>query len=140
MLQVTSAVVSVCYNYSRAVKSSSWELPRIIEELKSLREALENLESIAEQAESSDPVTGSQLPALKLLCRPEGVLTVCLTELEALKNKLAPPRWSYNMGVRGKAMVQALRWPLEEAETKMIFEKIGRAKSILALAITADHA
>lgn len=91
VLQAANAVISVCYDYSSAVKNSSWELPRVTEEVKSLRNVLETLEQLA-KADSTDSAAETQLLTLKLLCEPDvGPLATCLVELEALQKKLAPP-------------------------------------------------
>ena len=141
VLQAANAVISVCYDYSAAIKNSPWELPRVIEEVKSLRNVLETLDQLAKRAESADPATEAQLPALKLLCEPvAGPLAMTLVELEALEKKLAPPSWSGQAGSRRRAIIQVLGWPLKEGDTKKILENIERFKTTLNLAITADQA
>ena len=140
VLQATNAVVSVCYDYSCAMKSSSWELPRVIEEVKDLRNVLETLEQLAKKAENADLAAKGRLPTLKLLCNPEGLLAMCLRELQELKEKLDPPGWSGQVGSKRRAFIQALSWPLKEDDTKKTLEKIGRLKATLNLALTVDQA
>ncbi|KAI9856111.1 MAG: hypothetical protein M1813_009229 [Trichoglossum hirsutum] len=141
VLHATNAVISICYDYGAAVKKSPWELSRLTEEVKSLRNILEALEQLAKKSESSDSATDSQLPTLTLLCEPDtGPLAMCLTELEALEKKLCPPSWSGQVGSKRRALVQAFGWPLKERDTKKILENIGRYKATLNLAITADQA
>lgn len=140
VLQATNAVVSVCYDYSCAMKSSSWELPRVIEEVKDLRNVLETLEQLAKKAENADLAAKGRLPTLKLLCNPEGLLAMCLRELQELKEKLVPPDWSGQVGSKRRAFIQALSWPLKEGDTKKTLEKIGRLKATLNLALTVDQA
>jgi len=140
VLQAANAVISVCYDYSCAMKNSSWELPRVIEEVKDLRNVLETLEQLANKAENADPAAEGQLPTLKLLCNPEGLLAMCLRELQALKEKLDPPDWSGQVGSKRRAFIQALSWPLKEGDTKNTLEKIGRLKTTLNLALTVDQA
>lgn len=140
VLQAANAVVSICYDYSCAMKGSSWELPRVMEEVKSLRNVLEALEQLAKKAESADPAAEGRLPSLKLLCNPEGLLAMCLSELEALRKKLDPPDWSGQLGSKRRAVVRALSWPLKEGDTKKTLEKIGRVKATLNLALTMDQA
>ena len=140
VLQATNAVVSICYEYSCAMKNSSWELPRVTEEVKGLRNILETLEPLARKAENADPAAEGRLPTLKLLCNHEGLLAMCLGELEVLKKKLDPPDWSGQVGSKRRAFVQALSWPLKEGDTKKTLEKIGRLKATLNLALTVDQA
>ncbi|KAF8249250.1 hypothetical protein K440DRAFT_598963 [Wilcoxina mikolae CBS 423.85] len=141
VLQATNAIISVCYDYSTSVKGSSTELSRVTEEVKSLRNVLEAVAQLAQKAESADPTAGSQLPTLKSFCEPDvGQLAVCLVELNALKDKLAPPDWSGQEGSKRRRLVQALGWPLKEGETKKTLENIERFKATLNLALTVDQA
>jgi|SRR5436190_5912370 len=139
VLQATNAVVSICYEYRSAIKNSTWELSRVLEEVKSLRNVLESLEQLAEKAEIADPAAETQLPTLKLLCEPEvGPLALCLVELEALQKKLVPPSSSGQVGSK-RALIEKLVWPLRKGDTKRIIENIGRFKATLNLAMTADQ-
>jgi hypothetical protein len=141
VLQATNTVISICYDYSSAIKNSPWELTRVTEETKNLRSVLETLEQLSKKAESADPTAKSQLPALRLLCESDtSPLAACLLELEALEKKLAPPNWSRQSGSKKRALVQALGWPLREGDTKKILGNIERVKATLNLAITADQA
>ena len=141
VLQATHAVISVCYDYRSAVKNSSWELPKVIDELTSLRNILETLERLARKAESADPVAESRLPNLKWLCEgPAGPLVTCLKEVEALEKKLAPPPWSGQAKSKRSAFIAALGWPLKKEDTKKTLENIERSKNTLNLAITGDQA
>ena len=139
VLQVANRVVSICYDYSCAIKNSSWELPRVTEEVKGLRNVLETLERLAREAENGDPAAEIQLPTLRLLCNPEGPLAVCLGELEALRKELDPPNRSDQFGSKRRAFVKVVSWPLREKDTRRILENIGRLKAILNLALTVDQ-
>jgi hypothetical protein len=144
VLQATNSVISFCYNYHAAIKNSSWELPRVLELVKSLRHVLETLESRASGVKSTDPDAVSRLQNLELLCRPKtgnegGLLAMCLEELDSLQKKLAPPGWAGPLGSKRMALTQALRWPLKESDTKKMLENIGRFRDTLALALTTDQ-
>lgn len=143
VLQATNAVISICYDYSSSVKQSNWQLPKVIEEVKGLRNVLETLELLCKTAESADPGPGSRLPILKLLCSSDagrGLLVDCLRELNLLKERLSPPSWAGPDGSRRRALVQAVGWPLKEGDTKKALDRIGRYKATLTLAVTADQA
>ena len=143
VLQAANAVVSVCYYYSAAVKNSPWELSRITEEAKSLRNVLEVLVQLAKQAETADPVAETKLPTLKLLCESNakpGPLDSCLEELRWLEKKLSFPKWAGTDGSKRRAFMQAISWPLKEGETAKAVERISRFKATLALALTVDQA
>jgi hypothetical protein len=139
VLQITNSVVSVCYDYSAAVQGTSWELPRVRTEMESLRNVLQTLEPLAKQAEFASLVAGTRLPTLNLLCGPRGLLQNCFDEVKRLDERLKSPSWSDGFGPKRRAFIQALRWPLKEAETRKSLENIGRFKDTLVLAITADQ-
>ena len=139
VLQISNAVLSVCYDYSAAAKGASWELPKLITEVEGIRNVLQNLEPLARRAELADPAAGTKLPALALLCKPNGVLQSCFDDLRHLEEKIKPPGWSEGFGPKRKALVQACRWPFKEAQTKELLERIARFRGSLALAINTDQ-
>jgi len=116
-----------------------WEVPSIRTGLEKLREVLQTLEPLAEQAESGSSSRGTRLPTLKPLCGRGGLLQSCLDIITRLDRRLKTPAWSHRFGPKRKALVQALRWPLNEAETKKTLQIIDRFTGILKLAIVADQ-
>lgn len=140
VLQITNSVLSVCYDYSAAAKDAPWELSRVVAEMESLRSVLQTLEPLAKEAESSDPSAGTRLLTLTLLCGPQGLLQHVLDEVTRLDERLKTPSWSDKFGPKRKAFIQALRWPLNKAETKEALVNIGRIKDTFTLALTADEA
>jgi hypothetical protein len=141
VLQATSAVVSICYDYSSAVEGSSWELLKIIDEVRGLRNVLESLEGLSRQAADTGKGAESRLPSLELLCEPRtGLLARCLSELTDLDKKLQPPGWGGPPGSKRRALVQASGWPLKRGAVEKSLANIGRLKETLSLAITADEA
>ncbi|KAJ8108074.1 hypothetical protein ONZ43_g6538 [Nemania bipapillata] len=144
VLQATNSVISICYDYRAAAKNSSWELPRVIELVKSLRHVLETLEGLASGAKGTDPDAVPRLQTLQQLCRPNtgnegGLLALCMKELNILQKKLAPLGWAGPVGSKRVALVQALKWPLKESDTKKSLESIGRFRDTLSLALTTDQ-
>ena len=137
VLQMTSSVISVCYDYQAAVKGAPWELSQIKMELESLRNILHELEPRAKQAELAESISGASTQALSLLCGP---LQQCLQVIKELETQLKTPSWSDGYGPKRKALIQALRWPLKESDTRKALENIGRFKATLSLAISADQA
>jgi len=141
VLQATSAVVSICYDYKSAIEGSSWELLKIIDEVRSLRNVLESLEQLARQAGSTRAEAESRLPSLRLLCKPgTGLLAKCLAELTGLDRKLRPPGWSGPAGSRRRALIQASGWPMKKGAVEKALVNIGRLKETISLAISADEA
>ena len=140
VLQAAEAVISVCCDYRSAVKGSSWEVPRVLEEVRTLRSVLLTLEELADKAETPSSDAKSRLPTLKSLCDPDtGILIECRNELNDLNTKLTPPEWSGRTGSKRRGLVQALTWPLKKGETEKVLASIERFKSTVDVAITTDQ-
>ncbi len=136
LIGATRDVISICQNYRAAVKGADWELPRLVEEVESLRRVLQDLERLAKQAENADPAAVSQLPQLRSFCDPKtGTFALCLSELQTLERKLIPPRWGGESGSRRSKITQAVSWPLKKAFVKETLENLGRFKATLNLAL-----
>ena len=139
VLQATKAVISVCCNYRSSVKGSTSEVSRVLEEIRGLRDVLRTIEGLANKAETSGSTNQSRFPALQYLCDPNtGILNRCRTELEMLNSSLVPPGWNGPSGSKRRALVEALRWPLQRGETEKILERTERFKSTISLINTAD--
>ncbi|KAL8780876.1 MAG: hypothetical protein Q9213_006266 [Squamulea squamosa] len=138
VLQITQSVLSVCYDYSAALKGASWELTKAKDELEGLRSVLQALEPLMREAEATDPADNTKLPTLEALCRPRGVLQACVAEMQQLEKKLKGPGWSKHLGPRRKAFLQSLRWPLQEDETRKALERIARFRDTLGFALDVD--
>lgn len=136
VLQITKSVLSVCSDYKAAVKGAPWELPGIQKETEDLLGVLQRLEPLALKGSASDP---RQFANLALLSGPEGLIEVCRNDIARLEKKLKAPDWMKAFGPRRQALVQSLRWPLKEADTKKIIQSIGRFTRVLNLALEADQ-
>ncbi len=139
VIQVTTSVISVCYDYSAAVKGASWQLTRTKAALESLRNVLQQLEPLAKQAELAPATDHGNLPVFAQLCAPGGLLELCCKDVKELEGKLKTPIWCDGFGPRRKALVQVLRWPLKEADTEKALRQIGRFTDTLNVALTADQ-
>lgn len=140
VLQAANAIISICCDYSAAVKGASWELPKVTKEIRSLRDVLELLAALAKRVENADPSAEAKLPALKLLCEPgAGPLAMCKAELESLKIKLEPPKWTGPITSKRTALMQTLSWPLKEGEAKKMLQNMERYKTTLNMALEIDQ-
>ena len=140
VIQAAEAVISVCCDYRSAVKCSSWEVPRVLEEVRALRNVLRTLEELADKAEAPSSDGKSRLPALKSLCDPNtGTLIKCCTEFNNLTTKLTPPEWIGRAGSKRRGLVQALTWPLKKGDTEKVLASIESFKSTINIAITTDQ-
>ena len=134
LVDATHKVISICQNYKAAVKGAEWELPRIIEEVGSLRGVLQGLEGLAKLAENGDPAAMSQLQQLSRLCDPKtGTLALCLSELQTLERELIPPGWTGESESKRRKLIQALGWPLKKPFVKETLGNLERFKASLNL-------
>ena len=141
VLQAANAIISFCYDFRCALQDRPWALTKLTEEVAAIRNVLETLETLAEQAEGKalNVAAKSQLPALQLLCKPGGALEMCLWELDTLEKKLDSPGWGGKVGSKKQAMLKAIGWRLKDKEVSEILARLERFKSAFNLALTADE-
>ena len=130
VLQVTSAVISICYDYRQGVKNSSREVIQLSDELNSLKDVLDALLHLVEKSASTNP---ARLSTFELLAKSDGPLLTCQSELERLKAELEPETgW--------RAVRKSLVWPLKDGEMRKSLGSLERLKSTMQLALSADQA
>jgi hypothetical protein len=133
VLQVTSAVITVCYAYRQGQKHFTREVIQLSDELNSLKDVLDALLRLVEKSESSsDSDESARLATFELLAKPDGPLLTCQSELERLKAKLEPETgW--------RAVKRSLVWPLKEGEMRKALGALERLKGTIQLALSADQ-
>jgi len=87
VIELSGAVVRICYNFRKSVKGASGEAAKITKELNALHNVLEQL---LEFAESEERAGTSRLSSLSSLTKLDGPLARCQGELEILGQKLKP--------------------------------------------------
>jgi hypothetical protein len=146
LLQATSTLISICYDFRSCLNNTPWSLPLIISEMKSLRSILETLEQLSQSEIHTDLKRRS---AFALLCEKEnGPLVSCQRELAVLEEKIMGRGWVERVGgvVGGReggkrrALVMALGWRVRDADARGCLERIERCKNTLGLAVSADEA
>jgi len=127
VLQISSALISICYEYRQGTKNSSRDIVQISDELNSLKDVLESLLKLVE---SNHDV---RLSSFELLVRENGPLLACKKELERLRRELEPENgW--------RKVKRQLVWPLREVEVKKALGDLERLKGTMQLALAADQA
>jgi len=127
VVQITTSVISICYDYRSGVASASRDVVQITESLNSLKEVLESLLRLIETTKAGE------LSTVELLARDGGTLQSCQAELERLRGKLEPEKgW--------RKLRNSLVWPLKEGEMRRALEALERWKSTMQLALSADQA
>ena len=140
VLQAANTIIDICCDYSAAIRGASWELPKVTKELQSLRDVLELLKGLAKRAENADPTADARLPAVIRICDSDaGPLAMCNAELESLKTKLEPPKWTGPVTSKRTALMQTITWPLKEGETKKMLQNMERYKTTLSMALEIDQ-
>lgn len=129
VVQISGAVISVCYEYRQGANDGAKEAIRITEELKSLQDVLECLLKLAELEVARG---SSRLQTLQPLLEPGGVLLRCQDDLSALQHRLTP-----ETGM--KMLMRRLKWPLTEKEVKKAIENIARTRETISLALITDQ-
>jgi hypothetical protein len=132
VIQISSKIIAICYNYRAGVKSAPKDLISLTRELQDFQTVLEQLQSLAEGLEYPDSQDKTHLKSLELLSGPDGPLPEWQAELEALEAKLKPKD-----GI--KAVGQALLWPLKENYVQKILARVGSFKALLNLALSTDQ-
>lgn len=128
IVQISSKVVAICYEYRRSVLNAPREISQILDEVASIRNIVERLVKIA-----NDDEQAMALPSLSSMNQPDAPLARCLAELTSLKSRL-----KLEKGLRAKG--RALIWPFKEVEVHKSLDNIRRIKGTLQLAISADSA
>jgi hypothetical protein len=141
VLQAASSVLSVCYDYRAAVKSTPWGLAKATEEIRDLRNVLESLETLSKRVEARKQHDAEKsLSTFRLICsKDKGPLNACLLELNRLQKKLGSPKWVNELGRKRRALIQAIGWQIKDREIQESLEILDRYKSSLNLALTAGE-
>lgn len=128
VLQLTGAVIQVCYNYQKAVKEAPSDMRAIAAELEGLQIVLKRL---VELSQNQDTATAPN-SLLATLGQLSEALSICEVELESLKTKLTKASgWK----AFGKVMV----WPLQKQETEKVLRVFERSKTTFGIALGADQ-
>ena len=126
-IQITSKVLSICYEYRSSCSNYPKELHTIVNELRTLDDVLQRVEESLQEPGSEDTNLG------RIVLDPNGPVHQCSDELTRLAKDLGEPASSK------KRAVQALLWPLKEKNVRKTLENIERRKATLNLALAADQ-
>lgn len=122
VVQLTGNAVSLAYEYLWGVSEAPDDLQKLVHELQSLGKALAGLRNYAQTGENIHTLT------LQEISRSNGPLQECAAELKRIQTRLKS-----GDGLRDNT--KKLKWPLEEKETLSYISRIGKHKSVFALAM-----
>ena len=141
VLQVANSVLSVCYEFRAAVQKAPWSLTRVLDQVKDLRNLLENVEDAVESLHEETVENSKRRRNFAILCDHEsGPLIRCQQELAQLEKKVISTYGSGKPASKRRAFIQVMGWKLKYAEAKECLERIDRCKDSIMLAMTADEA
>ncbi len=127
------------YDYIEAVKESSKQRQRFMQEVATLRDVLVNLQGLLRDEAFTQ--NRSSMAPLKVLFDPTkpfvGLIERDLAELEG---KLRGAMKKNRTGWRSSwtKVVAAGMWPLDKAESEVLFVRLERHKSLVSLAMQHD--
>lgn len=127
IVDISSKLVKVCYQYCAGVKGARKEISRILEEVVVVRTLVEQLIAVAEQNDDTN------LPSLKEVTGPNAPLQRCFEELKDWHSVL-------KLDDQHQSRSAALSWPLKRKDVETRLAALGRTKATLQLALGADTA
>lgn len=138
LIQATTAIISICFDFRAALNDIPWSLTRLLDELKGLRNILESLDEMATGLKKASSTHQTALESC--LDSDSGPLSICLQELNGLETRLKLSGLAGLTGKRKVAAIKVLRWRLKDKDAKECLDRIERCKSALSLALTGDEA
>lgn len=117
VVEISAAVLSVCYQYVNSVIDAPRDISWIISEIENLKTILEDLRLLEDKQKTS-----------KSLYATNGPLGTCEAALKEIHGKI-----NFRVG-----FAAALVWPLREKYVQKILEIIRNQKTTLNLALSAD--
>jgi hypothetical protein len=98
IVQLTDTILATCYAYTGKVKNAAAGVDKVIQELSVIKGIVLNLHGLAKQKASAENLTS--------LCGPNSPVSVCLTALQEINDKLEKIAKSHSAR-------QKLLWPFE---------------------------
>lgn len=134
-LQVACSILSCCYSLRTEMQKIPWTLIQIIDDVRDLRNLIETAESILGKNDSSDQpgISESLVDSIK------PVMATCLTELQAIEQKIRPQDVETLLGSKRKTLLQAASWRLKGDEARESILGLQRCKASLNLVISSHN-
>ncbi|KAK4144138.1 uncharacterized protein C8A04DRAFT_36800 [Dichotomopilus funicola] len=126
VIELSAKVVSLCFQYSAAVKNARSDVERLQGELGRLRTTLQGAQRLRESPD------GKRLQTLQGLS--DG-LNGCSSQLSQLEKKLNP---GPTRKVMRKFGLRALKWPFESKEIDSIINNLERYRDTLSVGLAID--
>ena len=127
VIELSAKVVSLCVQYSLAVKGAKKEITRLETEVKDLGKVVGDVQHLIGGPD------GAELSASQKLLK---AVHDCFMQLKALEKTLDPGKTRKAISHFG---VRALRWPFESREIEKVIGELERCKETFSLALQVDQ-
>jgi hypothetical protein len=125
--ELSVKVISLCLQYSRAVRHAKDDIERVIKEVTNLKTVVRTLQGLL------DSPQGTRLRTSQKLC--DG-LKRGQSQLGSLLDKLTPGKTRQKMTRFG---LRALKWPFESKEVEKILQELARCMQLVTTALQIDQ-
>ncbi|KAL7914210.1 vegetative incompatibility protein HET-E-1 [Trichoderma velutinum] len=131
VVEIAAKIISLCLQYSTAVKNASQDIQRLRERIKSLEETLKAVWELLQDTHGARLRTSQKLQ--DALNSTRSVLTTVATTLESKLKGSGGQRAMRAVGLR------ALKWPFESNKLKNIIATLEQYQNTMAVAIQIDQ-
>jgi hypothetical protein len=127
VIDISAKIVSLCFQYSVAVKGAKDDIERVQRKLSDITHILEQIKQLLDSQDKARLLTTQGLFSS---------LAQCLAELEGLQVELGPGKTRKTMSRIG---FRALKWPFTNKQVDKIVSNLEGYEHAFALALQVDQ-
>ena len=127
VIDISTKVVTLCFQYSAAVKDAKNDIERIEKKVGDIKRVLESVKRLLDGPHKAQLFTTHGLFQS---------LQQCLKEMESLKEDLEPGKTRKTMGRFG---LRALKWPFTSKQVERIVSSMQSYEQTFTLALQIDQ-
>ncbi|KAK7582833.1 hypothetical protein V3481_012131 [Fusarium oxysporum f. sp. vasinfectum] len=127
VIDLSAKVISLCFQYSQAVKNAKYDIEKLCEEVAAFQATTEELKTLVE---------GPRGKELKASQQSKSAIEDGHSRLKKLEQQLQPSTRRQRMSRFG---LRALKWPFESKDVKGTIEDLERCRGNISLALNIDQ-
>ncbi|KAM0539972.1 hypothetical protein ACHAO7_011651 [Fusarium culmorum] len=127
VVDLSAKVLSLCFQYSQAVKNAKDDIEKLYEEVTTFQATIKELKTLVE---------GPRGKELKVSQQLKSAIEDGRSRLEKLEQQLQPSTRRQRMSRFG---LRALKWPFESKDVKGTIEDLERCRGNISLALSIDQ-
>ncbi|KAM5358432.1 hypothetical protein ACJA88_015348 [Fusarium oxysporum] len=127
VVDLSAKVLSLCFQYSQAVKNAKYEIEKLCEEVAAFQATTKELQTLVEGPRGKELKASQQL---------KSVIEDGRSRLEKLEQQLQPSTGRKRMS---RFSLRALKWPFESKDVKGTIEDLERCRGNISLALSIDQ-